>query len=356
MGKDFQLTHEQFLNGNNFAPWYGRIKSALENRNLQKYIDVDIFTKLKEENLSKREYNIKLKRAIKKNSKAKSIIINNVTDQVYEFIKNMDSAHLIMKKLETLYKKDKAVTLQGWMDKINELKANKLNEIVGTLYKIMEIFKMMEGTASHIGESEKVKILYNSLPLYAKLFIHPTAKYTAKQFYDEVNEIVTFKVYAGDTPLFEDAISNMNNHSDNAIEHKKDIFYIEKNKNNKRRKIRNQEYCHICTRKGHSTLNCRFNGRTNARFTKEEIEEIEKKGTINFLCKDPIDVCEFSDNNEFLGSETESYSEEEEEEEKVIGFIDSENNNNNIENPTENDSFDFDFNNIQTLFENYDLQ
>ena len=46
-----------------------------------------------------------------------------------------------MSKLKSLYKKDKAITLEEWMDKLQKLKANKLNEIVSTLFKIKEIFK-----------------------------------------------------------------------------------------------------------------------------------------------------------------------------------------------------------------------
>ena len=62
-----------------------------------------------------------------------------------------------MSKLKSLYKKDKAITLQEWMDKLKKLKTNKLNEIVSTLFKIREIFKAMEDTSSNIGELEKVK-------------------------------------------------------------------------------------------------------------------------------------------------------------------------------------------------------
>jgi len=82
MTKEFQLTKEQFLNGENFDPWYGRIKSALENRNLKKYIEYDAISKIKLIDDKK-----KIKKIIKKNSKAKSIIINNITDQVYDNIR-----------------------------------------------------------------------------------------------------------------------------------------------------------------------------------------------------------------------------------------------------------------------------
>ena len=82
MTKEFQLTKEQFLNGENFDSWYGRIKSALENRNLKKYIEYDAISKIKLIDDKK-----KIKKIIKKNSKAKSIIINNITDQVYDNIR-----------------------------------------------------------------------------------------------------------------------------------------------------------------------------------------------------------------------------------------------------------------------------
>jgi len=102
-----------------------------------------------------------------------------------------------MNKLKSLYKKEKSVTLQQWMDKLHKLKANKLNEIVSTLFKISEIFKAMEDTSSNIGELKKIKIKYNSLSLYAKFFIHPTKDYTTERFFNEINNIVTFKLYAG---------------------------------------------------------------------------------------------------------------------------------------------------------------
>jgi len=35
MIKEFLLNKEQFLNGSKFHPWFGRIKPALETRNLE---------------------------------------------------------------------------------------------------------------------------------------------------------------------------------------------------------------------------------------------------------------------------------------------------------------------------------
>jgi len=72
-------------------------------------------------------------------------------------VKNLENSFEVMSKLKSLYKKDKAITLQELMDKLQKLKANKLNEIVSTLFKIREIFKAMEDTSSNIGELEKVK-------------------------------------------------------------------------------------------------------------------------------------------------------------------------------------------------------
>jgi len=72
-------------------------------------------------------------------------------------VKNLENSFEVMSKLKSLYKKDKAITLQEWMDKLQKLKTNKLNEIVSTLFKIREIFKAMEDTSSNIGELEKVK-------------------------------------------------------------------------------------------------------------------------------------------------------------------------------------------------------
>jgi len=46
--------------------------------------------------------------------------------------------------------------------------------------------------------------MYNSLPLYAKFFIHPTKDYTSERFFNEINNIVTFKLYAGDSKLIEE--------------------------------------------------------------------------------------------------------------------------------------------------------
>jgi len=51
----------------------------------------------------------------------------------------MDSEFLIMEKLEKLYKKEKTITLQQWMNSLNQLKAKKITEISGTFNKIMEI-------------------------------------------------------------------------------------------------------------------------------------------------------------------------------------------------------------------------
>jgi len=83
------------------------------------------------------------------------------------------------------------------MNSFNQLKVKKITDILGTLNKIMEIFKKMKGTSLNIGNTKKVKIMYNSLPLYAKLFIHPTAEYTPDQLFTEINKIILLSSYAG---------------------------------------------------------------------------------------------------------------------------------------------------------------
>ena len=142
MTKEFILNKEQFLNGSNFDPWFGKIKTALETRKLLKNLNIHVIASIKENIPNDVE---KLKKVEKKNSKTKSLIINNITDDVYEHVKNLEYSFEVMSKLKSLYKKDKSVTLQEWMDKLQKLKANKLNEIVSTLFKIREIFKDLSG-------------------------------------------------------------------------------------------------------------------------------------------------------------------------------------------------------------------
>jgi len=174
MTKEFILNKEQFLNGSNFDPWFGKIKTALETRKLLKNLNIDVIPNDVE----------KLKKVEKKNSKAKSLIINNITDDVYEHVKNLEYSFEVISKLKSLYKKDKSVTLQEWMDKLQKLKANKLNEIVSTLFKIREIFKDLSGLvlfkefitidlAVSIVRAIRYSVLSSSLTLY---FLHQCSK------------------------------------------------------------------------------------------------------------------------------------------------------------------------------------
>ena len=224
-----------------------------------------------------------------------------------------------MSKLKSLYKKDKAITLEEWMDKLQKLKTNKLNEIVSTLFKIREIFKAMEDTSSNIGELEKVKIMYNSLPLYAKFFIHPTKDYTSERFFNEINNIVTFKLYAGDSKLIEENLDKYFVHDrtqDN--ENETSINLISKytnrkikNKNNfkYKHKTHNNKYCYICEKKGHTTKECRYNKKRKHYSNEESSSESENENknkqkqnnkannmgkSLNFIAAENYD-----DNNDF---------------------------------------------------------
>ena len=111
--------------------------------------------------------------------------------------------------------------------------------------------------------------MYNSLPLYAKFFIHPTKDYTSERFFNEINNIVTFKLYAGDSKLIEENLVQYFVHDrtqDNEDETSINLIskYTNrkiKNKNNfkYKHKTHNNKYCYICEKKGHTTKECRYN-------------------------------------------------------------------------------------------------
>ncbi|KAG4089042.1 hypothetical protein H8356DRAFT_1280526 [Neocallimastix lanati (nom. inval.)] len=164
MTKEFILNKEQFLNGSNFDPWFGRIKTALETRKLVKYINKDVIASIKE---------------------------------------------------------------------------NFPNDI----------------------ENER--------------------------FFNEINNIVTFKLYAGDSKLIEENLDQYFVHDrtqDN--ENETSINLISKytnrkikNKNNfkYKHKTHNNKYCYICEKKGHTTKECRYNKKRKHYSNEESSSESENE-------------------------------------------------------------------------------
>jgi len=264
MKTDFQLPPEEQLNGDNFENWIVKINNALKARKLLKYVNKNILKKYKNikdlENLpdNKRKEILKRRKRVKaKDALASDIIFNNVNKDVFDFIKRDENAYFRMKKLIKLYKRQDAFSIQNWMKKLNSIKAENLHECSNKLNQIIEIFKLLESHNHVLSNQEKLSIMYNSLPDDLQNLIMPSVDQNANEFYNEINKKLTFKLYLKNQ-------NNQNNQNQNiyqnpvySIETKHNKIHKHNNSDNENSK--NEKFCYICNRNGHTTKKCNLN-------------------------------------------------------------------------------------------------
>jgi len=280
MKDKFQLREEDLLNRNNFESWFIKIHTALKARNLLKYIESDVLSnlnkKLKEiENTDDgkiKKIKKKIKSAEKRDALTKSIIHDNITKEPFEYIKRETNAYNAMKKLEKLYKRKKTFSVQIWMDKLNSMKANNINECNNIMNQIMETFKLMELNKHSLSNQEKLGIIYNSLPEEIKLTVIPSIDDSPNEFYERITKIITFKIYADSKNTKE------TNNQNNIQNTPQTIIQANLSTSIKKRKHDGNKYCEICEKNGHITKECWLNPKNKkSKYHDLYLKELENK-------------------------------------------------------------------------------
>jgi len=272
MKPNFQLNQEELLVGEeNFENWFVKISNAMRARKLLKYIKRDVLLKYKDiDKLDKKSLK-KKKRAEAKAALASDIIFNNVTKDVFEFIKRDKNAYLQMKKLKKLFKREKSFRVQNWMNKLNSIKANDVRECANKLNQITEIFKLLDSHNYLLGNQEKLRLMYKALPDELQEVILPPVDEDPKKFYKNIIKKTSFKIYTNENQKI---INQYNNHYQNENQ----IYNVEKYNNNNekyndKRKFNSNKHCEICDKNGHSTRECKLNPKNPlSRFHKDYIK------------------------------------------------------------------------------------
>ncbi|ORX76920.1 hypothetical protein BCR32DRAFT_283685 [Anaeromyces robustus] len=148
------------FNENNFNAWRIRITSTLAALGLNQYLEENFSTT----DIANEE---ELTRIKKEANTAKSIMLNNMEDNIYPLITETDSAFNLMENLKILFEKDENVTLQEWLDKLKQLKVKNHKDLLKVTSKMMTIFRKMK--MKKIPITEKVEYLLGCMPKDLKL-------------------------------------------------------------------------------------------------------------------------------------------------------------------------------------------
>jgi len=262
MPKDkFQLREDDLLTRYNYDSWFIKLYTALKARNLLKYIDSDILKTLNQKLLQMKnedadegaikKFKRKIRHAEKRDAQTKTIIHDNITKGPFEYIKRETTAYSTIKKLESLYRRHKTFSVQCWMDKLNSLRANNIDECSNVMNQIMEIFRIMEYNKHSLGDQEKLAIIYNSLPEEIKMTTTPSIDDPPNEFYEKVTKIITFKLYINGKNMNTENINNTNNQNSSSMNISNSNNEIQANyvTRSKRTKYISPPHCEICEKR-----------------------------------------------------------------------------------------------------------
>eukprot|EP00833_Pecoramyces_ruminatium_P002444 jgi/Orpsp1_1/1176476/evm.model.c7180000057769.1 len=243
MSQETKLQNEERLNKNNFDEWEFLISNILKSKKILKYVQSDIIGNLKEkleeekrksgqrEKPSKiiKDLETKIEDAEFENALACTIISTNVSKEILEYIKRINSAYDIMQKLKTLYGKKKSSDVQYWMRKMYSLKAKNLSECKDVINQIKEIFNIMTRNNANLGVWKKTRILYLSFPKILRDQIHPDGTQTMDEFLNEITNKINFHIYLHSTIDFNKNIKSNEDLMDiDFIEHGKKNNHVSK--------------------------------------------------------------------------------------------------------------------------------
>ncbi|OUM60656.1 hypothetical protein PIROE2DRAFT_13513, partial [Piromyces sp. E2] len=181
----------------------------------------------------------------KDNATAKSIMLNNIEDKIYNLITDTSSAHNLMENLKILFEKDEDVTLQEWMEKLKQLKVKNHHDILSVTSKMMTIFKQMEKKKLPIIEQEKIDYLLGCIPRELKIIFISGTTNTANNLYEDIKKKYKLLYHIGKNR--ENKNNNENIDSDDMmdIDLVNNILNINKYKN-KNNNQKPKKYCNIC--------------------------------------------------------------------------------------------------------------
>ncbi len=273
------------LNSENFDFWYRRIRDLLRMKNLMVYIESDYLSEVRGKVQDGIMSNDDLQKAIKDQANADFIIINNLSVEAFEMVKDLETPFETFKILKQEYDKNETKDVQQWLEKLRNLKARNPRECDAVLRKIKEIFNILEKKGYAICNMEKLRFIYYAMPP----IIQSDIKFKGDENVDE-----TFKTVSAYAAMREYYLTGKN--TTITIENKSrqkpemmDIDYVSETKvPNQNQEISymkkgntfngNSYYCLICNEKGHDLHHCKFNLRNPNRNNDNYKKRHSRKG------------------------------------------------------------------------------
>ncbi|ORX43519.1 hypothetical protein BCR36DRAFT_460401 [Piromyces finnis] len=205
----------------NYFEWMNHIWAEFSKEKIINYLYTDGIKDIDTKNLKEGE-----DEKLAQNGTAKSIIIHSISRKIHSEVVGMESAFLMLKKIQRNYGGGENDTTY-WMMKLNSLKTSNEKEITNFLEEMSNIFNTLEKADCKLSNIEKLKYLYNALPgeYMKKYILKDSTKY--EELNKEIQEDIKNRLYnRRDNPMEIDFVnrgSNSKKHytKDKMDQHKK---------------------------------------------------------------------------------------------------------------------------------------
>jgi len=310
--------------------WYKKIYNLLRAKDLLNYIQND-YLKAVEENVKNGTMTTDdLRIANKNQGVAMTIIINNISDDVYNLIEDLDTPFEVMNAIKEEYDDEKSEDTERLIKKLYTLKAKKLNQVASVLRKIKDVLTTLEKKNYTIGNMEKIRLVYYALPSELQDLKMFTGNESLDEAITKINNSVTLREFVnrGNTISCAENTKGKGKEKENEKLSKSDLMDIDFLSTPKRE----DNYCYICNMKGHTTKRCRYNSKE--KYHKRNYKSNGKNGkngknrkykNKNYYNKRNVGNIETNKNSDNFNNYYENYSDDENEQlyENQINIIEN---------------------------------
>ena len=151
---------DKILKGSeNFFIWYDYVIWLIRKEALSDYVSYD---KIKDIDVD-HPTNVEEIAHVMNNGRARTILIDTITNQIHKEVIGIDSACTIMEKLKKKYDGDDT-DISYWVKSLNSLSTQEESEIMDTLETMKGIFEAMQKKNLNLSNNEKIKYIYSSIP------------------------------------------------------------------------------------------------------------------------------------------------------------------------------------------------
>lgn len=243
------------LNKENFNIWYHYIKCKLKAEGLQKCINTKI-------DLSNENNKIE-------DCKATVLIMESLDINSLEIISSFDSAYTLMEDIKQNYKPSDDEVIYQALKKLSLLKSHKKDEIPSIIKQLRNIFRILDTTGIP-GKSKVTFIEHEKIMHLLKCLGDDVDQYLnvldVDSFEEAANKIINYYYLFQINEVYIDIKNpNYKRRSKASLGNNKNKNSGENNKNCNKNNSKNYQdemsfnnYCIICSKKGHNANNCRY--------------------------------------------------------------------------------------------------